>query len=107
MSGDKSHLNGSNSSEKGTNGSGSGKKGTDSQNTNKPAGSTRDRQREDTMTVVVPPSKGGKTPTIPEKPTDTEMSDGPLDSATEKQVDPKQKAIAGMFLTSISMLSLT
>jgi hypothetical protein len=93
MSGDKSRLNGSNSN--GVNGSGS------SQNNRKGSKGSKDKDGDDEMTVVVPPSKGSNKPTAPNKATEADLAngadetDGPI--AKETPVDPKEKAITGMW----------
>ncbi|KIV96358.1 hypothetical protein PV10_00239 [Exophiala mesophila] len=94
MSGDRPYLNGSNSAEEGKNGSGSGNQDKQSQSNKKSSGSTRDRQRDGKMTVVVPPAKGSKTPTVPEESVDANMTDGPAGETQEDQPDPVEKAVA-------------
>ncbi|KAK5061034.1 hypothetical protein LTR84_007575 [Exophiala bonariae] len=89
MSGDKSRLNGSSSN--GVNGSGS------SQNNTKDSKGSKDKDGDDEMTVVVPPSKGSNKPTAPTKATEADVANGAdeADAANAKEipVDPKEKAI--------------
>ncbi|KAK7899741.1 26S proteasome non-ATPase regulatory subunit [Exophiala xenobiotica] len=94
MSGDKPHLNGTGN---GLNGAGDHEMKEQSQNPKKASKQNKDKDGDDEMTVVVPPSKGS-TPTVPDKKTEADLMNGAMteDSAkeTEPPVDPQEKAIA-------------
>jgi hypothetical protein len=93
MSGDKKHPKGS-PAQNGVNGSDdvemneTSKKGTKS---------SKDKDGDSDMTVVVPPSKGSNTPSIPSKATEADLQNGAADGEeeTEVPVDPQEKAIEG------------
>lgn len=95
MSGDKPRLNGSGSN--GVNGSGS------SQNNRKGSKGSKDRDGDDEMTVVLPPSKGSNKPSAPTKATEADLANGAEEGegskAQEPPIDPKEKAISGMWAT--------
>ena len=95
MSGDKPHLNGTGN---GLNGAEDHEMEEQSQNPKKGSKQSKDKDGDDEMTVVVPPSKGS-TPTAPDKKTEADVMNGAMteDSAkeTEPPIDPQEKAIAG------------
>lgn len=90
MSGDKKQLNGSGPNQNGTNGSDGAKKGTKT---------TKDKDGDSDMTVVVPPSKGSNTPSAPSKATEADLTNGAVEvdgeKVAEEEVDPQEKAIEG------------
>ncbi|KAL6252384.1 26S proteasome non-ATPase regulatory subunit [Rhinocladiella similis] len=94
MSGDNPHLNGTGD---GSNGSEDVEMKEESQSTKKNSKQTRDKDGDDEMTVVVPPSKGA-TPTAPTKKTDADLANGAkgedATQADELPIDPQEKAIA-------------
>ena len=98
MSGDKPRLNGD-PAENGINGSEDVEMGEESQNTKKGSKTTKDKDGDDEMTVVVPPSKGSSSPSAPENPTEADRSNGAVDgeikNESDAQVDPQEKAISG------------
>lgn len=92
MSGDKPQLNGSDSN--GVNGSGG--------NNKKGSKGSKDRDGDDEMTVVVPPSKGSNLPTAPTKATEADLANGADDDGSTAQqapIDPKEKAVSGKWAT--------
>jgi len=104
MSGDKPHLNGSDPPENGIKGSDDVEMKEDTQASKKTSKSGKDKDGDDEMTVVVPPSKGSSnSPSAPDKPTDTDLTNGAVDGdgagESEEQVDPQEKAISGKLFT--------
>lgn len=59
------------------------------------------------MTVVVPPAKGGKTPTVPEESLDANMTDGPAGETKDTEPDQVEKAVAGKSGVSCTPISST
>jgi len=102
MSGDKPHTNGSDPSKKGTDGSQDVDMKEQSQNSKKTSKPNKDKDGDDEMTVVVPPSKGSSAPTAPDKATEADLTNGAVDGEeakeTEPPVDPQEKAISGKAL---------
>ena len=104
MSGNKHHLNGSNPAENGVNNS------DDGQNPKKGSKGSKDKDGDDEMTVVVPPSKGSNSPSAPGKTTEADLANGPADgdaATDEAPVDPKEKAISGQYCVLLFSLSMT
>ena len=102
MSGDKPHVNGTDPIENGINGTEDTEMGDDpSQGNGKPK-PAKDKDGDEEMTVVVPPSKGTKVADTPskDKEGDVAMNGTPEAESTETAepaVDPKAKAIAGEY----------
>ncbi|KIX00965.1 uncharacterized protein Z518_10031 [Rhinocladiella mackenziei CBS 650.93] len=98
MSGDKPHLNGTDPAENGINGSEDAEMQEESQHSKKSSKPGKDKDGDDEMTVVVPPSKGSTPPSVPEKATKADLTNGAVDEdaadPSEAQVDPQDKAIS-------------
>jgi len=99
MSGDKPYLNGTDPTENGINGSEDVEMTEETRDAKKKEPKAgKDKDGDEEMTVVVPPSKGSKT-SSPDQQTDSDQTangtaDG-ADTSTESHIDPKEKAIAG------------
>jgi 26S proteasome regulatory subunit N3 len=100
MGGDKPHLNGSDPVENGVNGTDDVEMGEDEPDSTVPKKSGKDKEGEEEMTVVVPPSKGTKLSGVPEpdQEGDVVMEGAEKESPQkpeEEDVDPGVKLIAG------------
>ncbi|EXJ90021.1 26S proteasome regulatory subunit N3 [Capronia epimyces CBS 606.96] len=97
MSGDKHRPNGTDPAENGIDGSEDIEMKEESQ-TGKKSSKLKDKDGDDEMTVVVPPSKGSHAPSAPEKSTEADLKNGALngdaENASEAQVDPQEKVIS-------------
>lgn len=111
MSGDKHRLNGTDPAENGINDSEDIEMREESQNSKKGSKPNKDKDGDDEMTVVVPPTKGPNAPSAPEKPTEADLKNGAANgdgaSDSEARVDPQEKVISGESRKSLNLLSPT
>ncbi|KAL2404844.1 putative 26S proteasome regulatory subunit rpn3 [Exophiala dermatitidis] len=98
MSGDKHRLNGTGPNANGIDGSEDVEMKEQSQNSKKGSKPNKDKDGDDEMTVVVPPSKGSNAPTAPGKATEADLKIGALngnsENEAEAEIDPQEKAIS-------------
>lgn len=91
---DKSHTNGSKSTENGVNGSEDVEMGDTAGAPTSSSSTSKDRKSNEKMTVVVPPTKGSKS-SGKDKEDDVTMEGAEDVETTEPEVDPTTKAIQG------------
>jgi 26S proteasome regulatory subunit N3 len=105
MSNDKSHLNGTDPVENGVNGTEDIEMADDSSKGPGRPRAGKDKDGDEEMTVVVPPSKGSKLSGPPEEDEQGDVvmngtAEAETAGATEPAVDPKAEAVEGQALLS-------
>jgi 26S proteasome regulatory subunit N3 len=101
MGGDKPHLNGTDPVENGVSGTDDVEMGEDGPDSSVPKKSSKDKEGEEEMTVVVPPSKGTKLSGVPEPDKEGDVIMEGAENETppkpdEEEEDPAVKLITGL-----------
>lgn len=103
MSGDKPHTNGTEPVENGVNGADDVEMGDDTSKPTEKPKAARDKDGEESMTVVVPPSKSSKLVAEAGKDQEGDTTMDVVEQATaetpDERIDPRAKAILGSYST--------
>jgi 26S proteasome regulatory subunit N3 len=110
MAGDKPRVNGNDSAENGVNGTEDVEIEEEKSRSSKSTKSGKDKDVDEEMTVIVPPSKTNKLPSAPHKDNEGDLvmngaGDDGATTATESDADPKAKAIASEFFLVTVMVA--